>query len=65
MGKIRVQQEDTFSEIYITATDPSEWTESKTAAQAARQEEQARIRRKNSRRNRGKKHGIREKGSGH
>lgn len=41
MGKIRVQQEDTFSEIYITATDPSEWTESKTAAQAARQEEQA------------------------
>lgn len=35
IGKIAVQQNDTFAEIYITAKDPSEWNETETAAEAA------------------------------
>lgn len=39
MGKILVQQEGTFAEIYIKAQDPSLWKETESAAQAASREE--------------------------
>lgn len=39
MGKIGVEQDGTFAEIYITAKDPSEWNETQTAAELAAMEE--------------------------
>ena len=40
MGKISVQQDEAFAEIYITARDSSEWNETGTAAEAAAAEEE-------------------------
>ena len=40
MGKISVQQDEAFAEIYITARDSSEWNGSGTAAEAAAAEEE-------------------------